>query len=78
MAVRVADKDILRLLRANRAKRDRANASYATADAELTRLLAQGRDSHSVTAMADAAGISRETAHVRLRNATARKEKKNA
>src|SRR4051812_4723358 len=58
----------LRKLTTNRGRRARADAEAAKARRELEQLLAQGwKGGITVTAMAQAAGISRETAYQHLR-----------
>ena len=55
-------------LRANRKRREKAQADLSAARGELQKLLVQGRERGAdVAGMARAAGISRDTAHRLLR-----------
>jgi hypothetical protein len=55
-------------LRKNRARREKAEKELERARAELAKIVRGGRDTLTVSAMAQLAGISRETAHKLLRN----------
>lgn len=58
---------VLRRLEANRARRARAESEVEAARRELVELLRLGRKlGYSVTALAAAAGLSRQTAHRHL------------
>jgi hypothetical protein len=80
--VRVADTNrgreaILKALGRNRKRRDAAESELAAARDELRVLLVRGsRLELEVSAMARAAGISRETAHKALRETKKRRKKR--
>ena len=69
-----AVEEILAALEENRTWRDELDVDTTMARAELTDLLARGARLRAtgltITRMADAAGISRETAHKLLRRVT--------